>query len=124
METVKQLLAAEGIPSVDQMQINEPLEYDGGEHVYDLVIEKIGENRLSVGQYYRQRMDQMHAPEVVFDTSDDDWIPVEYTNHETVPQVYEADESGVDGLNEFLETWETNLKTQFSQYLPDNSGGP
>jgi hypothetical protein len=118
VETVKQLLAAEGT-SIDQMEVNQYFEYDGGEHIHDLVIEKIGENRMSVGQYYTQRMDQMHAPEVVFDTSNSKWTPVEYTNHDTTPQIYEADENGVDGLDSLLETWNSNLQSQFNQYLPD-----
>ena len=119
MDTVKQLLAAEGT-SVDQMEVNQYFEYEAGEHIHDLVIEKIAENRVSVGQYYTKRMDQMHAPEVVFDTSNEDWTPVEYTNHDTTPQVYEADENGVTGLDQFLNVWESNLESQFNQYLPDN----
>lgn len=111
MEAVKEILRAEGV-DVDSLEINEPLEYSRDDY-YDLVIEKIGENRLSVGQYYTQHMDLMHAPEVVFDTTGDEWTPVEYTNHDTVPQVYDADETGVEGLDQLLETWNRNLQNQF-----------
>lgn len=112
MEAVKEILSAEGV-TPEEMDVNENLEYESDLY-HDLVIEKIGEDRLSVGQYYTQRMDRMHAPEVVFDVSDySDWTPVEYTNHDTVPQVYDADEDGVEGLDGLLETWDKNLKSQF-----------
>jgi len=111
MDAVKQILDAEDV-DVETLDINERLSYDR-EGYHELVIEKTGENRLSVGQYFTQRMDLMHAPEIVFDISGDEWIPVEYTNHETIPQVYEADESGVNGLEQLLETWNKNLKQQY-----------
>jgi len=113
MESVRELLEAEGT-SVEELEVNDPLNYDGGEAFYDLTIEKVYDNVVSVEQHYRQRMDRMSAPEIRFDVSDpDNWVPVEYQNHDTYPQVYEVDEDGVDGLDELIETWDKNLKTQF-----------
>ena len=114
MEAVKEILEKEGVHGSEDLEINDPFTYDGGEHHYDLAIEKVYEDTLSVEQHYTQRMDRMSAPEVRFDISDyHDWVPIEYTNHDTVPQIYERDESGLDDLDEFLETWNKNLKSQF-----------
>lgn len=116
-ETVNQLLESKGVSSPDELDINQRLEYDGGQHHHDLSIERVGENRISVCQHYTKRMDLMRAPEVVFDYTDDEWTPVEYTNHDTVPQVYDANKEGLSGLDQLLETWEKNLQNQFSQYI-------
>ena len=113
MESVRNLLEAEGT-SVQELEVKDPLNYDGGEAFYDLTIEKVYDDVVSVEQHYTQRMDRMSAPEIRFDVSDpENWVPVEYQNHDTYPQVYEADEDGVDGLDELIETWDKNLKTQF-----------
>lgn len=121
MESVKELLKAEGVESVDDMELNENYTFDGGEAFHDLTIEKVYENVLSVEQHYTQRMDRMSAPEIRFDVSDpDNWVPVEYQNHDSYPQVYEADEDGVEGLDELIQTWDKNLESQFSEYLPEN----
>lgn len=114
MEAVKEILEREGVTSSEDLEINDPFTYDGGELHYDLAIEKVYEDTLSVEQFYKKRMDRMSAPEVRFDISDyDNWVPIEYTNHDTVPQIYDRDESGLDDLDEFLETWNKNLKSQF-----------
>jgi len=114
VEAVKEILEREGVTSSEDLEINDPFTYDGGELHYDLAIEKVYEDTLSVEQFYKKRMDRMSAPEVRFDISDyDNWVPIEYTNHDTVPQIYDRDESGLDDLDEFLETWNKNLKSQF-----------
>lgn len=114
MESVKELLRSEGVESVEEMEIHESYHFDGGDLHYDLTIEKVYDDILSVEQHYTQRMDRMSAPEIRFDISDPDhWIPVEYQNHDTIPQVYEADETGLDGLDELIQTWDENLKHQF-----------
>ncbi|MCU4753492.1 hypothetical protein OB919_16120 [Halobacteria archaeon AArc-curdl1] len=120
-ETVEQLLEAKGDTDPYEMEIGENYEFDGGEHHYNLVIEKVYDDILSVEQYYTKRMDRMSAPEVRFDISGDEWTPVEYQNHDTIPQVYEADKNGVNGLDGLLETWESNLQSQFSQYIGGDS---
>lgn len=112
MDSIKEILEAEGT-SVDEMEIHDSFSYDGGEHFYDLTIEKVYDDILSVEQYYTQRMDRMSAPEVRFDVSDpDNWIPVAYQNHDVIPQVYDEDETGLE-MDEFLQTWDKNLKSQF-----------
>lgn len=111
---MKAILRAEGVESIEGMEIHDSFSYDGGDLHYDLTIEKVYDNVLSVEQHYTQRMDRMSAPEIRFDVSDyDNWVPVEYQNHDTFPQVYEADETGLDGLDELIETWDENLKHQF-----------
>jgi glutaredoxin-related protein len=114
VEAVKELLRQEGIESAEDMEIHDSFSYDGGELYHDLTIELVYDNILSVEQHYTQRMDRMSAPEIRFEISDyENWMPVEYQNHDTVPQVYEADETGIDGLDELIETWDNNLKQQF-----------
>lgn len=114
MEAVKQLLRQEGVESADDLEIHDSFSYDGGDLYHDLTIELVYDNILSVEQHYTQRMDRMSAPEIRFDISDyDDWVPVEYQNHDTVPQIYERDQDGIDGLDELIETWNKNLRTQF-----------
>jgi hypothetical protein len=113
VEAVKEILEREGVTSSEDLDIHDSFNYDGGEHHYNLAIEKVYEDTLSVEQHYTQRMDRMSAPEIRFDISDyDDWVPIEYTNHDTVPQIYERDEDGLD-LDGFLNTWNKNLKEQF-----------
>lgn len=121
MEAVKELLEAEGT-SVEELEVNEPLNYSGGEAYYDLTIEKVRDNVLSVEQHYTQMMDRMSAPEIRFDVSDpENWVPIEYTNHDTYEvdtegrktQVYRRDETGVEGVDELIETLDKNLKQQF-----------
>jgi glutaredoxin-related protein len=114
VEAVKEILREEGIESAEDMEVNESYSYDGGDAYYDLTIEKVYDNILSIEQHYTQRMDRMSAPEIRFDISDyNNWMPVEYQNHDTVPQVYEHDENGVDGLDELIRTWDKNVKSQF-----------
>lgn len=114
MEAVKEILREEGIESAEDMELNESYSYNGGDAYHDLTVEKVYDNILSVEQHYTQRMDRMSAPEIRFDISDyDNWVPIEYQNHETIPQQYEHDENGINGLDELIETWDKNLKTQF-----------
>jgi hypothetical protein len=121
VKAVKEILAAEGT-SVEEMDLNESYSYDGGDAYYDLTIEKVYEDVLSVEQHYTQMMDRMSAPEIRFDVSDpDDWTPIEYTNHDSYEvddkgrktQVYRRDETGLEGVDELIETLDKNLKQQF-----------
>jgi hypothetical protein len=111
VKAVKAILVAEGT-TAQEMEVGENYEYKS-EVYHNLVIEKTRENRLSVEQYYKKRMDRMSAPEVRFNISDEDWVAVEYTNHDTYPQMYEADENGVEGITQLLRTWDKNLQSQF-----------
>jgi len=114
VEAVKEILREEGIESAEDMEVNESYSYDGGDAYHDLTIEKVYDNILNVEQHYTQRMDRMSAPEIRFDISDyDNWVPVEYQNHDTIPQQYEYDENGLEGLDKLIQTWDKNLKSQF-----------
>lgn len=107
MDAISEILDALGVPSVSEMNINESytITADGFE---DLVIERIAEDRLSVGQFYQQRGDIMSDPEVVFVVDDGEWRPVRYTQH---PLAHQHDEAGID-LDGFLSTWDRNLRNQ------------
>lgn len=110
MKAIKEILKAEGT-SVEEMEVNEPYSYDGGDAYNDLVIEKVRENVLSVEQYYTKRMDRMSDPEVRFDVSDpENWKPIEYV--QAHPPVQTRDKSGLD-ISGFLKTWDKNLQSQF-----------
>ena len=107
MKAISEILGELGVPSITEMNVNESytITVDGFE---DLTIEKIGEGRLSVGQYYTQRGDLMSDPQVVFVVDDAEWRSVRYTQH---PLTHEHDESGLD-LSDFLSTWDKNLRRQ------------
>lgn len=107
MDTIKEVLKAFSVPSVAEMEANESysVTVEGFE---DLTIEKIGDGRLSVGQFYQRRGDLMSDPEVVFVVEDGEWRPVRYTQH---PLVHQHDEHGID-LDGFLSTWDRNLREQ------------
>ena len=110
MKAVKEILAAEGT-SVEELEVNEPYSYDGGDAYNDLVIEKVRENVLSVEQFYKKRMDRLSDPEVRFDVSDpENWKPIEYT--QSHPPVRKQDETGLD-LSDFIQKWDKNLQSQF-----------
>lgn len=111
LKSIKEILHAEGT-TAQEMEVGENYEYKSSVY-HNLVIEKTRENRLSVEQYYTKRLDRMSAPEVRFDISGDDWVAVEYTNHDTYPQMYEADETGVEEITQLLKTWDKNLQSQF-----------
>jgi len=107
MNAAKAILEQLGVDSIAEMGVNEnyTVKVDGYE---SLTIEKIGDNRISVGQYYTSRGDLMSDPEVVFVVDDSEWRPVRFTQH---PLAHEHDESGLD-LSEFLSTWNKNLRNQ------------
>jgi hypothetical protein len=107
MNVISEILDHLGVSSVAEMDVNEnfTITVDGFE---DLTIEKIGDGRLSVGQYYQRRGDRISDPEAVFVINDGDWRPVRYTQH---PMVHQHDESGID-LDGFLSTWDQNLREQ------------
>lgn len=107
MDSIKAILDIFGIESVSEMTVNDnyTLTVDGFE---DLAIERIAEDRLSVGQYYQQRGDLCSDPEVVFVVEDGNWRPVRYTQH---PIIHQHDERGID-LDGFLSTWDRNLREQ------------
>jgi len=120
LEAVQEILQEEGT-SVEEMEVNESYSYDGGEAFYDLAIEKVRDDVISVEQHYTQRMDRMSAPEVRFDISDpEDWEIVEYTDHSSYEQteygkmqIHRTEEEIGEAEREFVEQWDDNLQNQF-----------
>lgn len=108
MNSVKQILHAVGVNSVDSMSLGESYTTEGGPGVMDLTIEKVGDDKLSVGHYHSQHGDLMRDPEVVFDTTKDNWVPIEYRQD---PQFHRQNSAGLE-LEGFLETWDTNIQKQ------------
>lgn len=107
MDVVREILRAMNIESIDELDINDPVTitvqgYD------DLTIERIADCQVSVAHHYVQRGDLMCDPEVVFAIDDDQWIPIEYTQH---PLVHKYDKTGLD-IDAFLKRWNTNLRNQ------------
>ena len=106
MDAVKKILAAKVYQTVQEMNIEDSVTVEVPE-MMDLVIEKIGENRLSVAHYYTQNGDLMSDPEIVFRIDGNRWIPVRYTQH---PFIEQHDEDGIN-LSGFLKRWNRNLST-------------
>ena len=88
-----------------------------------LVIEKIGQNLVSVAHYFEQNGDLIAEPDVVFFTGWGRWIPIEITQSLTGYSVYGL--LGSDGndlaafnikkvreLAGFTEVWARNLEDQ------------
>ena len=108
METIKQILEYKGINDTEQMEINENYTIES-ETYEDLTIEKIDDDLISVAHYYKQRMDLMRDPEIVFRIEESgDWTPIEYQQD---PGIYQRDLSGLS-LNGFVEQWDKNLENQ------------
>lgn len=109
MHTIKTILKKLGVESVEDMDMNESYTIESdSDSIMDLTIEKVGRDLLSVGQYHRQRGDLMADPEVVFDTSGDEWTPLEYKQD---PGIHQYDEDGLE-ISDFLKMWNSNLKSQ------------
>ncbi|MFW6384691.1 MAG: DUF6908 domain-containing protein [Halodesulfurarchaeum sp.] len=107
VNAAKRILERMGVESPAGLDINESytIEVPG---FHDLTIERVGSDEISVAHHYVKRGDLMCDPEIVFRVKDDDWTPIEYTQH---PHVYEYDESGLD-LDGFVVTWSRNLVRQ------------
>ncbi|MDL0126115.1 hypothetical protein PNQ92_11940 [Halobacterium salinarum] len=95
MDAVTAILEQLGVNSIAEMEVNESytIEVDGYD---DLTIEKVGEDRVSVGHYHISRGDLMSDPEVVFVVDTGEWKAVRYTQH---PLVHKYDESGLELSN-------------------------
>lgn len=107
MQTVQEILTQVGYQSVEEMDINDGITLESA-GFDDLSIEKVGENLLSVSQYYVQRGDVMCDPEIVFRIEDGRWMPIEYIQH---PRVHEFDDNGLE-MDGFLDRWDANLREQ------------
>ena len=106
IDAIYEILEQKGT-APEKMAIEETytIKRDGFE---DLIIEKIADDRISVGQYYTQNRDLMSDPEIVFKITDSGLVPIRYTHH---PYVHQTDRSGL-AITDFLQTWEKNLRRQ------------
>ncbi|RKD95654.1 DUF6908 domain-containing protein [Halopiger aswanensis] len=108
MKTVKEILEQFGINSISELETGQTITVENNGYM-DLVIEKVGEERVVVGHYYRQMGDRTADPEIVFKVRNGDWIPVRYTQN---PGVHQHDEDGLEPVQEFVKEWSRNLRIQ------------
>lgn len=110
IEAITRILAAHGYDEVADVPIETHIKIElEGEAMMPLVIEKIGENRLSVAHYYTQNGDLMSDPEIVFHINGNEWVPVRYTQH---PHIHEYNENGLYNVAKFAKQWSENLDKQ------------
>lgn len=110
MDTIKEIIELSEYESVEEMELNDQIEVNGGPGFMDLTIEKVYEDLLSVAQYYTQRGDLMSDPEIVFDVSSGEgWIPVRFINS---PHIHDYDGDGLDQHSSFIDQWDENLRKQ------------
>lgn len=109
METVKEILQAKGIESVEEMEPGDCYTIDGNGYM-DLTIEKVWENQISVAHYYKQFGDLMRDPEIVFEIQENgDWLPIRYRQD---PYKDEYKPGGIRTAKNFARKWDRNLKQQ------------
>jgi len=106
MQAAKDILAAHGIDTVDDMAICDRVEINLDRWVMTFVIEKRDTDRVSVGQYYTRCGDQIRDPEIVFRIDGTTWIPIEYTQH---PHIHRHAEEGLPDVKDFVKQWSRNL---------------
>jgi hypothetical protein len=110
IEAIQQILAAHGYEDVATVPIETHIKIElDGDGMMPLVIEKIGENRISVAHYYVQYGDLMSDPEIVFHIEGNEWIPVRYTEH---PHIHDHNENGLYDVAKFAKQWSENLEKQ------------
>lgn len=105
---VEKILTNNGV-TVEDMDVGDAVQVDGGAAFQDLSIELIAENRLSVMHTFTQRGDLMRDPDIVFDLSGEEWVPVEVRQDPV--QVHRMDEDGIE-CGDLLQMWAKNLDAQ------------
>jgi hypothetical protein len=105
METAKAILGHSGIGSVEAMAPNDrvTVTVEGQD---DLVFEKVGPARLSVGHRTDRQGGNVRVPEVVFRIEGGAWIPIECVRESAVSR---HDATGVD-VGTFLRQWDRRLR--------------
>ena len=106
MEAARAILGDSDVGSIDAMGPNERLTV-AVEGRDELVFEKVGPSRLSVG-HRTDRDGDVRDPEVVFRIEGGAWIPIEYTRR---PAVHRHDPTGLD-VASFLARWSRRLRRQ------------
>lgn len=108
MKTVKEILEQLGINSVKELEIRQVITVENeGDMV--LVIEKVGEDRVSVGYYYERNSELIADCEIDFKVQNGDWIPVRYTQY---LGTHQHSENGLKTIQRFVKQWSHNLKAQ------------
>jgi len=124
MKTAKQILDLYNIQNpVQDMELGEHYEISADQTSadMDLTIEKIRDNEISVAHYHQQRGDLMRDPEIVYRIEDNgEWTPIEYRQD---PGIYQRDETGLNDVEDFAETWSENLKNQGFLQAAQQKGG-
>lgn len=108
MKVVKQILRRQGVTNERELNPGDRITVCASGYM-DLIIEKVGTDRISVAHYYTQQGDLISDPEVVFRIDGEEWIPVSFTQH---PNIRQHDEDGLLEIDAFLRTWGQNLKRQ------------
>lgn len=106
MDAARTILGGSDAGSIDAMAPNEQFAIAVEEHE-ELVLEKVGPSRLSVG-HRTDGGDNARNPEVVFRIEGSAWIPIEYTRR---PAVHRHDTTGLD-IGSFLTRWSRRLRRQ------------
>jgi len=109
MQAAKAILASHGIDSIDDMAVGDCITVDLDRWVMTFVVEKIAEDRVSVGQYYTRYGDRMSDPEIVFRIDGDTWTRIRFTQH---PHIHRYDETGLPDVRDFVKRWSRNLSLQ------------
>ena len=106
MEAARAILDSSEFGPVDAMAPNErfTVAVEGRD---ELVFEKVGPSRLSVG-HRADRAGERREPEVVFRIEGGAWIPIEYTRRSAV---HRHDATGLD-VGSFLARWSRQLRRQ------------
>ena len=105
VKTAKAILERSDAGSVDAMTPDELISV-GVEGDDDLVFEKVGPSRISVGHRTVRRDERVRDPEVVFRVEVDAWIPIECTRGTTGRR---RDAAGLD-VGGFLKRWDRRLR--------------
>jgi len=107
------ILANFGVGSVDSMELGEAYKIGMGDTPFkDLHVEKVRPNRISIAHYIKENGDLCRDPEIVFKQVDGRFIPVELQQQTPLGSQYEHDPDGIEGVDELLETWGSNLREQ------------
>jgi len=112
MQPIKTIIRDAGYESAAAMPVGALITVEN-EPRMELSIEKVYESRISVAHYYTQNRDLMSDPEITFDVSNDEWVPIRFVQH---PGVLVFDPEGLGPAEDlFVREWEKRLDSQ--QYV-------
>jgi hypothetical protein len=105
MDAAKTILRQSGIESIDGLAPNECCRVTVVGHD-DLVMEKVGPDRLSVAHHTVRGECRVRDPEVVFRVEGGTWVPIECTRR---PSIHRYDATGIE-MKTFLRQWSERLR--------------